>query len=127
LTKTSLVAFQKLLPRLGVLVARIKLSCRARDVLIGRVGAADPPQAEVGADDVPEALEPALKSPLPSDREVGVSGHRDAIQRGAVARATEQEVAVRVAHPEGGHRRTSTTCPSSSSSTSQRRSPERIR
>src|SRR3954447_24944452 len=96
-------------------------------VALGRVGALNPPDGEVGSDEVAEALEPVQQRPLLARREEWVGDGLGPVERRRLPARSDQEVAPRVAQREGAQGRTSKSSPLPTTSRSVVSSPRRGR
>ena len=105
-------------PRRRRLMARVEQAQRPLRVAVGRVGAADPIQREVGLDREREAGEPPQPLALVRGRQERIGDRVHAKQRGARIAVADEDVLVRVAQGEPSHGRTSSTTPGHSTTAS---------
>ena len=118
------VAAQVAAPALGVGVLGVGSARQLVGVALGRVGAADPPQREVGAGQLGEALEAAQQRPLLRGARQRVGEGPGAVERRGLPAGADQQVRARVAQREA-HPRTSSLSPAPSASRVAGRSPRR--
>src|ERR1700735_1202221 len=102
------------LPRRRLLMTLVEQPGGVLHVLLGRIGALDAPQGEVGANRMREALQATLQRPLLTRRQIWVGRHPQPVQAGGLTAPAEEHIALRVTQWEA-HGRPSTTCPPPSS------------
>ena len=112
LGEAGTVALEVAPPGHRIGVAGVREACQLIGVVaLGRVGAVDPPEREVGADQVGEALEPVQQRPLLRRRQERVGDRLGAVEGRRLPAGADQDVAPRVAQREAAHGRTSSASP----------------
>ena len=90
-------------PGLRVGMARVGRPFQFCRVALGRVGALDPPDREIGADQVTEALDPAQQAPLPLLGKERVGDRLRPVEGHGLPAGADQHVSPRVAQGEADH------------------------